>query len=212
MLGDGSAGVLLGSAGVVLGSAGVVLGVGSTGVVLGDGSTGVVLGDGDGALGSVGVGLWLWLGEGAGLDGADEVGGLDEGCAEEVGPGEVCDGDAGGDQGGFGAAGVDDGCAEGNQLVVGLDVPGFSRVGRFVGPCVGDSVTVSGEAPSGRPTGGLVVVLPSEPSEVVLSGAVGRGGRVVAESCPPNGTKRSRPTRDSAAAARAPSFRTGGPP
>jgi hypothetical protein len=166
----------------------------------------MVLGDGDAVPGSVGVG------EVPGLDGAEEVGGGEEGCAEAVGPGEVCDGDAGGDQGGCGAPGVDDGCADGNQLVAGLDVPGFSSVGRSDAPGVGDSVTVSGEAPSGRPTGGLVVVLSSVPAEVVLSGAVGRGGMVVAESCAPNGTKRSIPTRVSAVAARAPSFRTGGPP
>ncbi|TCO32636.1 hypothetical protein EV652_104242 [Kribbella steppae] len=182
-LGDGDGTVALGSVAVALGSVGVALG--SVAVALG--SLGV-------ALGSVCV---------AELDGADE------GCVDWVGPAEVSVGDAGADHGGFGAAGVAEGCGEGNQPVTGFAVLGFRRAGSSVGAWVGASVTPSGEEPKGLPTGRLVVV---SLDGVVLSGAVGVDGTVVAESRPPNGMKRSTPTSDSTVATSAPSFSTGGPP
>jgi hypothetical protein len=172
-----------------------------------------VLGDGAVALGPVGLGDGTdVLGTdvlGSGVLGSDVLGSdvLGSGVLGSVVLGSVVLGDEVADQGGAGAVGVADGCAEGNQPGIAL---GFSRVGSWVGV----PVAASGVDPKGLPTGSLLVA-PADGlalcDSVVLCDSVGVAIGAT-ESFPPNGTTRSRPTRASAVAARAPSFRTGGPP
>jgi hypothetical protein len=186
------------------------------------------VGVGDGVLGSIGVG------DGCGVVGAVGVGdGVAGGCVVgcvvgcgvdgcvvgvvELGPVDVCGGDDGADHGGVGAVGVAVGRPAGNQLLADPGVPASrpAAVGWSVGSCVGVPVVSSGVDPSGLPTGGLVVVrLDAEDSlaDGRFSDAAGAGGTVVADSFARNGTKRKRPASASTVAARAPSFRTGGPP